>query len=100
MYPTLFIVHIVVRTYTEVAQYVCNQLNLPLSTIRYVCPDEGSEQTTANTGLEMFQSALEEDKAAGKTPLMCVANVHSSIFQKQSVSRLQVCDIVESAGTA
>ena len=78
---------------------MCNHLNLPLSTIRYVCPEAGAEQSS-NTGLEMFQSALEEDKAAGKTPLMCVANVHSSIFQKQSVSKLQVCDIVVSAGTA
>ena len=74
------------------AQYVCNHLNLPISTIRYVCPEEGAEQSN-NTGLEMFQAALEEDKAAGRTPLMCVANVHSTVFQKQSVSKLQVCVI-------
>ena len=44
---------------------------------------------SSNTGIELFQAALEGDKVAGKTPLMCVANVHSSIFQKQSVSKLQ-----------
>ena len=56
--------------------------------MRYVCSgDEGD----TSSGLESFQAAIEEDKANGRTPLMCVANVHSTIFQKQAVSKLQVC---------
>ena len=59
--------------------------------MRYVC--SGDEMDTT-AGLESFQAAIEEDKAQGRTPLMCVANVHSTIFQKQSVSKLQVCSNV------
>ena len=79
------VLYITSRTYTEVAQYVCSHLNLPASTIRYVC--SGDED---GSGLDTFAAAIDEDAAAGRTPLMCVANVHSTIFQKQSVSKLQV----------
>merc|ERR1719195_2215750 len=78
------VLYITSRTYTEVAQYVCSHLNLPASTIRYVC--SGDED---GSGLDTFAAAIAEDAAAGRTPLMCVANVHSTIFQKQSVSKLQ-----------
>jgi len=77
------VLYITSRTYTEVAQYVCNHLNLPSSTIRYVCGEEG------DGSMDAFQAAIEEDKSKGRTPLMCVANVHSTIFQKQSVAQLQ-----------
>ena len=80
------VLYITSRTYTEVGQYVCTQLGLPASTIRYVCG--GDEEQSV--GLEMFQAALDEDIAGGRTPLMCVANVHSTIFQRQSVAKLQV----------
>ena len=83
------VLYITSRTYTEVAHYVCNQLNLPNSSVRFVCPEEGCGDSDE---LELFKKALEEDAAAGRTPLMCVANVHSSIFQKHSVSKLQVCN--------
>ena len=65
------VLYITSRTYTEVAQYVCS----------------GDED---GSGLDTFAAAIAEDAAAGRTPLMCVANVHSTIFQKQSVSKLQV----------
>ena len=81
------VLYITSRTYTEVAHYVCTHLNLPTSTVRYVC---GGDEGETSGGLESFQAAIEEDKANGKTPLMCVANVHSTIFQKQSVAKLQV----------
>ena len=82
------VIYITSRTYTEVGQYVCTQLGLPASTIRFVCGPE-EDQTV---GLEMFQTAVTEDLAGGRTPLMCVANVHSTIFQSQSVGKLQaVC---------
>jgi len=87
------VLYITSRTYTEVAQYVCTHLNLPSSTVRYVC--SGDEMDTT-AGLESFQAAIEEDKAQGRTPLMCVANVHSTIFQKQSVSKLQ--DLCRTSG--
>ena len=81
------VLYITSRTYTEVAHYVCTHLNLPTSTVRYVC---GGDEGETSGGLESFQADTEEDKANGKTPLMCVANVHSTIFQKQSVAKLQV----------
>lgn len=78
------VLYITSSTYAEVAQYVCTQLGLPSSTIRYVSPSEEDV-----TGFESFQKVVDADKAAGKTPLMCVANVHSTIFQKQTVFELQ-----------
>eukprot|EP00092_Neocalanus_flemingeri_P014901 GFUD01016093.1.p1 GENE.GFUD01016093.1~~GFUD01016093.1.p1 ORF type:complete len:800 (+),score=220.63 GFUD01016093.1:61-2460(+) len=82
--PAPPVLYITSSTYAEVAQYVCTQLGLPSSTIRYVSPNEEDV-----TGFESFQKALDADKEAGKTPLMCIANVHSTIFQKQTVTKLQ-----------
>ena len=86
------VIYITSRTYSEVGQYVCTQLGLPASTIRFVV---GAEEELGETaGLEMFQAAVTEDMAGGRTPLMCVANVHSTIFQRQSVAKLQVsCEL-------
>jgi len=78
------VLYITSSTYAEVAQYVCTQLGLPSSTIRFVSPSEEDV-----TGFESFQKVVDADKAAGRTPLMCVANVHSTLFQKQTVSKLQ-----------
>jgi len=78
------VLYITSSTYAEVAGYVCTQLGLPASTIRYVSPSEEDV-----TGFESFQAVLEADKVAGLTPLMCVANVHSTLFQKQTVTKLQ-----------
>jgi len=78
------VLYITSSTYAEVAGYVCTQLGLPASTIRYVSPSEEDV-----TGFESFQAVLEADKVAGLTPLMCVANVHSTLFQKQTVTQLQ-----------
>jgi len=78
------VLYITSSTYTEVAQYVCVQLGLPSSTIRFVGPDTDDEDTFAT-----FERLLAEDSAAGRTPLMCVANVHSTLFHKQAVGVLQ-----------
>jgi hypothetical protein len=32
-------------------------------------------------GLAAVEEIIMEDKAAGRLPIMCVANVHSAIFQ-------------------
>merc|ERR1719189_2591782 len=77
------VVYITSATYSEVAQYVCSQLNLPSSTIRFISPCEDD-----TTSFASFKKTIEEDKAAGKKPLMCIANVHSTLFQKHSVSEL------------
>merc|ERR1719189_2645753 len=77
------VVYITSVTYSEVAQYVCSQLNLPSSTIRFIAPCEDD-----TTSFASFKKTIEEDKAAGKKPLMCIANVHSTLFQKHSVSEL------------
>jgi len=77
------VVYITSATYSEVAQYVCSQLNLPSSTIRFIAPSEDDTASFAS-----FKQTIEDDKAAGKKPLMCIANVHSTLFQKHSVSEL------------
>ena len=49
----------------------------------------------APTGTETDFTWLEEvvvsDVKSGLTPLICIANVHSSLFHTQSVTKLQVC---------
>ena len=60
---------------------------------RYVNPSEEDVD-----GFESFQTLLDADKKAGKKPLMCVANVHSTIFQKQTVTKLQVALIINEDG--
>ena len=35
---------------------------------------------------EMVESIFQEDKAAGRFPILCIANVHSSLFQSLSPS--------------
>ena len=69
------VVYITSATYTEVAQYVCCQLSLPAATVRLVAAEGPA------TGLATFQAMVDEDLAAGRRPLMCIANVHSTLFQ-------------------
>jgi len=78
------VVYITSATYSEVAQYVCSQLSLPPSTVKFVSSSEEED-----TGFSSFQRTIEEDRASGKTPLMCIANVHSNLFQRNSVSQLR-----------
>lgn len=82
------VIYITSGTYAEVAKYVCNHLNLPTSTIRCIISEEGKPMN--DDGWSFFSSIIEEDLAAGRTPLMCVANVHSTIFQTHSVAKLKV----------
>ena len=50
---------------------------------RFIAPSEDDTASFAS-----FKQTIEDDKAAGKKPLMCIANVHSTLFQKHSVSEL------------
>ena len=50
---------------------------------RFIAPSEDDTTCFAS-----FKQTIEEDAAAGKKPLMCIANVHSTLFQKHSVSEL------------
>ena len=71
------VIYLTSNTYQETMQLVCKQLGLPASTIRLLRIDEGEEKEA----LKVVEAAFEEDKAAGKLPIMCVANVHSSLVQ-------------------
>lgn len=82
------VIYITSGTYAEVASYVCNHLNLPASTIRCIISEE--EKPREDDSWNFFSSVIEEDLAAGRMPLMCVANVHSTIFQTHSVAKLKV----------
>ena len=82
------VIYITSGSYAEVACYGCNHLNVPTSTIRCIISEE--EKPREDDGWNFFSSVIEEDLAAGRTPLMCVANVHSTIFQTHSVAKLKV----------
>ena len=58
--------------------YVCRQLGLPLSTVQLLKlpEDQGSQKVEA-----AVEKIMEEDKEAGRVPILCVANVHSSLIQ-------------------
>ena len=71
------VIYLTSNTYQETMQLVCKQLGLPASTIRLLRLDDGEEKEA----LKVVEAAFEEDKAAGKLPIMCVANVHSSLVQ-------------------
>ncbi len=67
--------------------YVCRQLGLPLSTIRLLkltggLTSEGEKEPQRKlTATEEVERMMQDDKAAGRMPILCVANVHSSIIQ-------------------
>ena len=71
------VIYLTSNTYQETMLLVCKQLGLPASTIRLLRIDDGEEKEA----LKVVEAAFEEDKAAGKLPIMCVANVHSSLVQ-------------------
>ena len=54
---------------------------LPLSTVRVLRPESDKE--------EMVEAIFQEDKAAGRLPILCIANVHSSLFQCSSPSNFE-----------
>jgi len=78
------VIYLTSGTYVDIAHYVCVQLGLPLSTIRVIRSDLEQE--------EALEAIFNEDKAAGRLPILCIANVHSSLFQSFSPSKFsEVC---------
>lgn len=78
------IIYLTSNTYVEIGHYVCLQLGLPLSSIKVLRPDLDNE--------EALEAIFNEDKAAGKLAIACIANVHSSLFQGFSPTKLEaVC---------
>ena len=67
------VIYLTSGTYVEMGHYVCLQLGLPLSSIRVLRSDLDKE--------EALEDIFNEDKAAGRLPILCIANVHSSLFQ-------------------
>ena len=67
------VIYLTSNTYVDIAHYVCVQLGLPMSTVRVLRPDLDQE--------EAINAVFEEDRAAGRLPILCMANVHSSLFQ-------------------
>ena len=71
------------NTYLDIAHHVCLQLGLPLSTVRvlnttFSKSENGDGEVDAKLKME---EVFNEDKAAGRMPILCIANVHSSLFQ-------------------
>ena len=64
-------IYLTSNTYMEIAHHLCIQLGLPLSTVRVF---QGTSQ-------EQMEEMIAEDKAAGKLPTLCIANVHSCLYQ-------------------
>ncbi len=80
------VIYLTSSTYQDSLSYVCRQLGLPLSTVRLLKLTggltEGDEkQQRKLTAAEEVERMIQDDKAAGKMPILCVANVHSSIIQ-------------------
>lgn len=72
------VIYLTSSTYLDTLQFVCRQLGLPLSTIHLlkVAPTE-----SGSAAEKSIEKSIEEDKAAGKLPILCVANVHSALIQ-------------------
>ena len=64
-------IYLTSNTYMEIAHHLCIQLGLPLSTVRVF----------QGTSKEQMEEMIAEDKAAGKLPTLCIANVHSCLYQ-------------------
>lgn len=79
------VIYLTSNTYLDTLQFVCRQLGLPLSTIKLlkISPEEASNPEQA------VEKIITEDKAAGKLPILCVANVHSSLVQSADVCALE-----------
>ena len=77
------VIYLTSNTYLDIAHHVCLQLGLPLSTVR-VLNSNGSGVEATNGGIDAelkMEEIFNEDKAAGRLPTLCIANVHSSLFQ-------------------
>jgi len=81
--PSPPVIYITTSTYLEAAEYICVQLSLPKSTVKLVTPGEDENE------FSWLEKVVDQDAAAGLTPLMCIANVHSSLFHSQSLTTLQ-----------
>ena len=75
------VIYLTSNTYSDIAHYVCMQLGLPLSTVRVLRPEADKE--------DMVEAIFQEDKAAGRLPILCIANVHSSLYQSLSPSSFE-----------
>ncbi len=75
------VVYLTSSTYQDSLAYVCRQLGLPLSCVRLIklAGEEGASPE------QEVEKMIQEDKAAGRMPVLCVANVHSSIIQGTDV---------------
>ena len=82
------VIYLTSNTYLETLQFVCRQLGLPLSTIRLLRlePEDVDAETAAQVVIER---TIQEDKAAGKMPILCVANVHSALIQGMDVCQFE-----------
>ena len=77
------VIYLTSNTYLDIAHHVCLQLGLPLSSVRvlnntFSKADDDSGEVDAKLKME---EVFKEDKAAGRMPILCIANVHSSLFQ-------------------
>ena len=78
------VIYLTSGTYLDIANYVCVQLGLPQSTIKVLRPDMDKE--------EAFEALINEDRGSGRLPILCIANVHSSLFQSFTPSKFtQIC---------
>ena len=77
------VIYLTSNTYLDIAHHVCLQLGLPLSTVRVLNSNGcGVEATNGGIDAELkMEEIFNEDKAAGRLPTLCIANVHSSLFQ-------------------
>ena len=72
------VIYLTSNTYLEIGHHLCTQLGLPLSTVRVI---QGTNQ-------QQMEEMIAEDKAAGKLPTLCIANVHSSLYQVYTETNL------------
>ena len=66
------------NNYRKNLMIIIHQLLPLLLQVRILRPETDKE--------EMVESIFQEDKAAGRLPILCIANVHSSLFQSLSPS--------------
>ena len=77
------VIYLTSNTYLDIAHHVCLQLGLPLSTVRVISTAniKGANSDGEVDAKLKMEEILSEDKAAGRLPILCIANVHSSLFQ-------------------
>ena len=77
------VIYLTSNTYLDIAHHVCLQLGLPLSTVRVLnsTSTKGDDADGEVDAKMKMEEVFNEDKAAGRMPILCIANVHSSLFQ-------------------